>query len=541
MNETRRNVLIASAGVGALALAGGAAWWYLRLGAPYTPGAPAGDAGLFVNPLLVPGASGPLGVVEVTGPLAMSARSAQFPILKDKPGRVLTYQVAQDGKSFVNPILRVQSGAEVSLRLQNALDEPTIVHWHGLKVDARNDAHPQFQVAAGAAYEYKFAVANRAGTYWYHPHPHRLTSKQAYLGLASFLIVEDDEEKALQKALDLEFGASDIPLVIQDKNFDAQGVLAYTPDDEQKVNGYVGSELLVNLTPRPRFEAATRIYRFRILNGSNARIYRLAFAKGGEPLEVQVVATDGGLLESAVKVREAFLSPGERVEVLLDLRSARVGDTVWLKSLAFDPMHLEAPMEHGAQGGHGGHAGMGGMAGASLADGAASDLLRIDVARKVAYDRQVPAVLSRLAPPPAAAGDARKFVLERADERWRINGLTFEMDKAPITVRRGAKEIWEIRNGARSMPHPMHVHGFNFRVLERRGSPAQQEPLALNAQGLAATDLGWKDTVLLWPGETVRLALDFSHSWPGDQTFLFHCHNLEHEDEGMMINFKVQA
>lgn len=108
-------------------------------------------------------------------------------------------------------------------------------------------------------------------------------------------------------------------------------------------------------------------------------------------------------------------------------------------------------------------------------------------------------------------------------------------------MHRGAAEVWELRNAARSMPHPMHLHGFNFRVLERRGSPAQQEPLALNAQGLAATDLGWKDTVLLWPGETVRIALDFSHSWSGDQTFLFHCHNLEHEDEGMMINFKVQG
>ncbi|OGA68448.1 MAG: hypothetical protein A3G83_14120 [Betaproteobacteria bacterium RIFCSPLOWO2_12_FULL_68_20] len=527
--------------MGGVALAGGAAWWYLRTtGEQHAPGAAAGDAGLFVNPLLVPGASGPLGVIDVKGPLAMSARAAQFPILKGKPGRLLAYQVEQGGKSFVNPIFRVQSGAQFSARLENALDEPTIVHWHGLKVDARNDAHPQFQVAAGAAYEYRFPVANRAGTYWYHPHPHRLTAKQAYLGLASFFIVEDHEERALQKALDLGFGASDIPLVIQDKNLDSYGALSYAPDDEQKVNGYVGGDLLVNLTPRPRFEAATRIYRFRILNGSNARIYRLAFAKGGEPLECHVIATDGGLLESAVKVREAFLSPGERVEVLLDLRSARVGDTVWLKSLAFDPMHLEMemPMEHGAPAGH---AGMAGMGAPGLADGAAIDLLRIDVARKLAYDRPVPAVLSRLAPAQPGTGEVRKFALERTEDRWRINGRTFETDEAPVTVHRGAAEVWELRNAARSMPHPMHLHGFNFRVLERRGSPAQQEPLALNAQGLAATDLGWKDTVLLWPGETVRIALDFSHSWSGDQTFLFHCHNLEHEDEGMMINFKVQG
>ena len=135
----------------------------------------------------------------------------------------------------------------------------------------------------------------------------------------------------------------------------------------------------------------------------------------------------------------------------------------------------------------------------------------------------------------------REFVLDVKDRRWRINGEVFEMKKTNVTVQRGAKEIWELRNDRASMPHPMHLHGVPFRLLSRSGSPQQLIPSAVSEQGLTATDLGWKDTVLVWPGETVRLAVDFSHPYPGDQVYLFHCHNLEHEDQGMMVNIKVRA
>jgi suppressor of ftsI/bilirubin oxidase len=128
---------------------------------------------------------------------------------------------------------------------------------------------------------------------------------------------------------------------------------------------------------------------------------------------------------------------------------------------------------------------------------------------------------------------------EAGQTRWLINGLTYEPDEFPIVVQRGAKEIWEIRNDERSMPHPMHLHGFRFRVLEKRNSPGQVADTAVDKKGRTATDLGWKDTVLVWPGETVRIAIEFSHDFEGEQLSLFHCHILEHEDAGMMINYKV--
>ena len=557
----RRKFLITGAAIlGASAVAGGVGWWYRARHMPSTamePGAHA--AGEFPNPLRLPGSSGVLGVLDVSAPVTIVAKSVQHAIYERKSAPLLVYEVEQDGNYWLNPVLRMRSGATFRARLSNALDESTIIHWHGLKVDGKNDAHPSFAIAAGATYDYEFQVPNRAGTYWYHPHPHKLTSKQAYLGLASLFIVEDGEALALQKALDLKLGVTDIPIVIQDKKFDDQGRLVYAPSDEEKVNGYVGDTVLVNLTPRPYFNAATRLYRFRILNGSNARTYRLAFTRGGFQLVYAVIGADGGLLDRSYHTKEAFLAPGERLDVLLDLSGASVGDAVMLQSLAFDPMHAEGSMAGMAMGAgakdqkgeapspHAGMA-MGGEPsgaqtphGAMLADGAAIDLMRINVTSKMAYEPRVPAVLSTLPPVKAADARPREFLLDLKDRRWRINAETFEMKKTPVTVQRGAKEIWEIRNDKASMPHPMHLHGVPFRVLARSGSPQQVAPGVVNEQGLTATDLGWKDTVLLWPGETVRLAVDFSHPYPGDQVYLFHCHNLEHEDQGMMINIKVQA
>jgi suppressor of ftsI/bilirubin oxidase len=139
------------------------------------------------------------------------------------------------------------------------------------------------------------------------------------------------------------------------------------------------------------------------------------------------------------------------------------------------------------------------------------------------------------------AAAPRVITFDRANGVWRINGLTYDIKATPIVVKRGATEVWEVRNAARGMPHPVHIHGFQSRVLSREGSPEQQSKLALDANGLAASDLGWKDTVTVWPGETVRIVTDFSHPYLGDQVYMVHCHNLEHADHGMMLNFRIAS
>jgi blue copper oxidase len=546
MNK-RRKILLAAGAAGAAGFAGGLLWWNRLRQDEHAQHAelPAIRDPAFPNALRLPGSDGMFGVIDVYGQLAIVARPVRHALLPDKPASMLAYDVEQPGKTALNPVFRARTGTTFRAKFWNAIDESSIIHWHGFKVDSNNDGHPHYAVPGGATYDYQFTIANRAAMYWYHPHPHHLTGKQVYSGLAGLFIVEDDEELALQKALDLEFGRTDIPLVLQDRRFDDSGQPVFAPVPEEKFHGHFGDQVLVNLTPRPHFEAATRIYRFRILNGSNARVYRLAFSHGERQLDYHVIGTDGGLLDRPYTVREAFLAPAERVDVLLDLRKAAPGDVVTLASLSFDAMHNESGnAATAAHSGHSPHAGHGAPTApehrhGALPDGTRIDLLKINVRRKVTYDRALPAILSRLGPVPEASGEPRIITLDQSRMAWRINGRSYEMMATPIVVKRGVPEVWEVRNAAASMPHPMHIHGFQSRVISRAGSPEQQQRLAVAENGLAATDLGWKDTVLAWPGETVRIVTDFSHPFLGDQVYMIHCHNLEHEDGGMMLNFKV--
>jgi blue copper oxidase len=305
---------------------------------------------------------------------------------------------------------------------------------------------------------------------------------------------------------------------------------------------------------------STRIYRFRVLNGSNARTYRLAFTMVGEDelLPFQIIGTDGGLLERPQEVSEVFLSPAERVDVLLDLTNFEVGEEIVLRSLPFDPMHHEHEMKMGGGMDHMEH--MGHMdhmehmqtgrhhhmdhhvSPTQLSDGSAFYLLKLVATGKTDYSGSVPETLSRMPQLHSGGATTRPITVSMTtDDRgmqWLINGKTHEMDEFPIVVPRGAKEIWEIHNDEKSMPHPMHIHGFQFRVLERIGTPEQVAHLVVDDKGRLVTDLGFKDTVLVWPGETVKWFIDFSHGFEGEQLYMFHCHILEHET-AMMVNLKV--
>ena len=533
---TRRNLLAAAAAAGIGGLAAGFIRFHRpRPPAPPEPPLPPDPA--FPNPLRLPGGENLFGIAEASGSFTLTAKAIEHQLVRGRRARVLAYEMESGDRLLWNPVLRARTGTPLRVKFWNALAETSIIHWHGFHVDSNNDGHPNYAVPAGAIYDYHFTVGNRAGTYWYHPHPHHLTGKQLYGGLASFFIVEDDEELALQKALDLKLGETDVPLLLQDRRLDESGGFRYEPTDADRFHGWFGNETLVNWTRRPHFHAATRVHRFRILNGSNARIYRLAFRQGGKPIDFTLIGTDGGLLDRPRTVKEAFLSPAERVDVLLDLSAAARGDALTLVSLPFDAMHAErrgAPAAHSHEHGPEKQA-----PGAAVPEGAEMELMRIRVATRVAYDRAMPAMLSRIAPPAESPFSPRLVVLDQANGRWRINGATYDPDATPIAVRRDTVETWDFRNVQPAMPHPMHIHGFLSRVISRTGSPEQQRRLAVTDTGLAATDLGWKDTVLVWPGETVRVTTDFSHPWRGDQVYMVHCHNLEHADGDMMLNLRV--
>src|SRR5918992_3366703 len=355
----------------------------------------------FKNPLHLPGDDGLMGVLDASNAsVGFTAHKERDEILPGKSTELWAYRAEQNGKTYVNPTFRVWTGAEFSAEFANDLDEETTVHWHGLHVDWRMDGHPFRPVAPRASYRYTFPVQDRAGTYWYHPHRHGRTAIQTYSGLAGLFLVEDEDERKLTEALDLRLGETDIPLLIQDKVLDEDGNVVYVPGVMRKV-------ILINLTPSPYLEVGTRIYRFRVLNGSNSRTYRLAFTKTGEDefLPYQIIGTDGGLLEKPREASEVFLSPAERMDVLLDLRSFEVGEEIVLRSLPFDPMHHEHEMKMGRGTDHMEHTGhMDHMehmqtghhhhmdhhvSPAQLSDGSAFYLLKLVVTKKADYSRSV--------------------------------------------------------------------------------------------------------------------------------------------------------
>jgi suppressor of ftsI/bilirubin oxidase len=492
----------------------------------------------FDQPLRVPGSEGLQGILRVSSDalvLDAVARSAT-------PGLAVAARVAS--RDYLDPTLVVQRGTVLRIVLRNALLEPTILHWHGLTIDTPNDGNGETLAPAGATFEYAFTIRNRAGTYWYHPHPHGATAGQAYRGMFGLLVVEDDEEMALRKALEAVPGETEIPLVIHDRRSGAPH--RYEPSPSDLMHGWYGDEPLVNFTPAPYLDVGQARYRLRVLNASNARIFRLGLrGDRGNALPFLLLGTDGGLLEAPRSITELFLAPAERVDLLVDFSTIAVGGYALFESRAFDPMHGEMapasgdatqPEAHEHVHSHAPEAGPP----VSASDGAPFAFLQFNVRRR--GSGALPPVPTRLSAPVAlanASGDERPLRLGFAKGRWRINDRVYDMQATPIVVARNAVETWLIRNYHTSMPHAMHLHGFQFRVLERETSPEQLAPFVVDTRGRLATDLGWKDTVLVWPGESVRILIDFRHPFSGEQIYLVHCHNLEHEDGGMMLRVKV--
>jgi FtsP/CotA-like multicopper oxidase with cupredoxin domain len=423
----------------------------------------------------------------------------------------------------LGPTFRVRCGQKLRVVLDNEIPEPTIIHWHGLRVPAVMDGHPRFAIRQGQRYTYEFEVRNQAGTYWYHAHPDMRTGPQVYRGLAGLFLVEDSEEDRLL----LPRGEFDIPLVIQDRSFDRGNQLLYASSPMHAMNGWLGDRVLVNGVGSYEQHVSTRAYRLRILNGSNSRIYRLAWANGA-PLTI--IGTDGGLLERPVQRSYVMLGPAERVELWADFGGLAIGSELALVSEAF-----EAGMDIGM--------GMSPVSGTPRqgapltiltvkVDSKSSERLRLPTAlRPFRRDREVDAV---------NAAAPRRIVPTRQHMSWGMNGRSFQLDEVAPDERAklGTLEIWDFDNSdtnmfmggmgmGMAMPHPMHLHGGQFQVLGREG-----------VTHAGYVDDGWKDTVLVMPGERAKILMRYS-----DYTglFLYHCHNLEHEDGGMMRNFAIDA
>ena len=514
------------------------------------------------NPLRLPGDGGWFAPVRANTLSRLVAVPGAYPLRGNRASSLWVYRTEIQGRTLVNPLLVGRPGDQVAFRFENRIEQPSIIHWHGFANDARNDGGGMEVAASGSSHDYHWTVHNEAGLNWYHPHPHERSGEQLWRGMSGLFIVEDDASDRLARSLGVSFGRTDIPLILQDRTIGRSGDMPYADNSLSRAasgmdevarlslealctsggalfHGAQGDDILVNATRFPFVRAPRRWVRFRILNASNARIYRLAFQQEGQTLPFSMLGIDGALLQAPLEVNEVFLAAAQRVDVAIDLRRAKVGD-LWLKTLSFDPMHNDTRSisrqaavsslssqrhVHGPRG-----------------EGAEEPVLRIDVKENDGLAGLLPHEIAGSSGIPRFDGRLRDFVLDHDEAgRWCINGKVFHDAQDAFHVQRGAREVWAVRNVAEGMPHAMHLHGFSFDVLSRGGSPSQLRPLVLDAQGRTAQDLGRADTVLVWPGETVRIGIDFSMPFPAPQRYMFHCHNLEHEDLGMMLGFSVGA
>jgi FtsP/CotA-like multicopper oxidase with cupredoxin domain len=391
----------------------------------------------------------------------------------DLGGGLISNVWAYNGQ-FPGPTIKANRGDQVSIQLQNHLPEQTITHWHGMIVNHDNDGQPMHAIAPGAVFNYNYIINQRAALNFYHPHPHMLTGKQVYLGQAGAFIINDSEEAALN----LPSGSYEIPLVLRDATLDKNNNLSYKPAS----GGMFGKIPLINGTRSPFLNVERAVYRFRILNGSNSRIFGLALSNNAA---MRLIGNDGGLLAASVDLNRIEMSNGERTDVLIDFRFYPNNTIIILKDLrsGWDLLELR------------------------INSASVSGTLPVTSSSITALTNPV---------------TTRTFSF---DAMSKINGLEYEMERIDWTVPLGQTEKWIFKTNGNA-PHPVHVHGAPFQVISRTGGRNQLFPW----------EAGWKDTVLLEDGETVEVLIRFEN-YRG--VYLLHCHKLEHEDMGMMANFEV--
>jgi spore coat protein A len=392
---------------------------------------------------------------------------------------------------FPGPTIESRRGRKTVVRHSNELREPVVVHLHGGRTPAEHDGYPTDYVRPGSAREYVYPLDQPAATLWYHDHRMDFTGPQVYKGLAGFHLVRDDEEDALP----LPRGEREVPLMITDRAFAEDGAFLYParrdgPGVEgDHMSGVLGDCVLVNGAPWPVMEVTNTRYRFRILNASNARRYRLALEPGAPFVQI---GSDQGLLPAPVSHDELQIAQAERFDVVVDFSRYQVGQEVTMVN--------------------------------RLGENGTTNVMRFVVARRAREDSRIPPRLTefhRLSTSDVVV--EREFEFRRGGAShhgvtlWTVNGSPFSPDTIAARPKLGTVELWRLR--AQNVAHPIHIHLAPFQVVAPNGYAT-----------------GWKDTVDLGSGDQAEVLLRFD-GYRGK--YVFHCHNLEHEDMMMMANFVV--
>ncbi|MET8007183.1 multicopper oxidase family protein [Nonomuraea glycinis] len=476
--------------------------------------------------LPIPAVLKPVDTSGGTDRYEITQREASAEVLPGVKTPLWTYE-----GTFPGPTIESRRGRPVTVTHRNELPVPTVVHLHGGRTPAASDGYPTDLVLPEGRHDaatntghgsehgmdgmhdpravitkltrdYTFPLDQRPTLLWYHDHRMDFTAPAIWRGLAGLHIVRDDAEDDLG----LPAGQRELPLMIADRAFAADGSLAYPALDptlrerpgvrEPYLAGVLGDVILVNGAPWPVHEVDAARYRLRILNASNARHYELeAVSDEGRRLDLVQIGADQGLLAAPVTHRLLPIAPAERYDVIIDFAGVPIGSRVRLFN--------------------------------RLGSGRTHDVMAFRVARHTADDSRIPRTLSTDLPTwhRSDAARVRDFSFRagrmRGGHGWLIGGLPFDPARTDVTTRLGEVEVWRL---VADVHHPIHLHLVGFRVLSRSG----RSPLP--------HDAGLKDTVALRPGEAVEIITRFD-GYRG--RYLFHCHNAEHEDMGMMANLEI--
>lgn len=448
----------------------------------------AGDAG---SPKVTP-FSLPFRVPPVLSPVRSDATTDYYQINVNKtrvniiPG--LSTEVFSYNGTVPGPTIKQRKDRQSVVRFINdSIGTPTSTHLHGMASLPQYDGYAEDLIPPGYYKDYIYPN-NRAATLWYHDHALHRTARNVYQGLAAGYIVQD----SLELDLPLPKGAYDVQLLLQDIILSPNGSLVYDDDGQDSLMGDI---ITVNGVPWPRMEVANRKYRFRLLNGSISRSYRLALSNRGK---FTMIGTDAGLMGSPVEVTDFRIGMAERYEFVIDFSKYPVGTQIVLQNL-----HPPNNVKY---------------------DGT-DVIMRFDVVRQEQDNSSVPSTLRPYSVIPASSAvRTREFRYERTNGLWVINGKTWDSNRIDGNPQIGDVEIWRLYNNSGGWFHPIHLHLIDAQILDRNGrSPFPYER-------------GFKDVFYVGENESVRVIGKFG---PHTGKYMSHCHNSVHEDFDMMNQFQV--
>ncbi len=424
--------------------------------------------------------------------------------------------------AFLGPTLFMNKGDSVTLNVKNTLPvENSTVHWHGFHLPAKWDGGPYQLIAPNVTWSPKFKVLNKAATYWYHAHQHMKTEIQVSKGLAGMIIIRDSEEAGYN--LPRHYKVDDFPLIVQTRIFDPFYQIGSATHED--------TALMVNGTLRPYLQVPKQVVRFRMLNGSADRSYEFGLSDNSSFF---MIASDGGLLAQPYSTNRLRLSPGERAEILINFGNYTLGQSLYLMSYASElPKGIIGADSVGTstlliQDGYY----------QNLLNGNNFNVLRFDVIAPTANPvTTIPASFAPIPYIPSSPVDATQKLnfspdfgtsgqQALVDGPFFINNRTFHMDSMNIKTYLGNTEIWTLTNKT-LVAHSFHIHDIQFFILDINHNPPPPELS------------GYKDVVLVEPDDTIRFITKFDDFMDPTVPFMYHCHLLHHEDDGMMGTFLV--